>query len=115
MSFTNRPTDRRHQPDMPAVAQLDMPAAGEAPQQPRRRIAPKSPRQVLQPEAAPPPPPRSQKARHPLVVVSNFFLMIVVLVLLAGGGAFYFGIRSFNRSGAADGDDERAGRAGRGP
>ena len=38
-------------------------------QQPRRRISPKSPRQVLQPEAAPPPPPRSQKARHPLVVV----------------------------------------------
>ena len=66
-------------PDMPAVSPLDMPVGGDQPTQPRRRIAPKSPRQVLQPEAAPPPPPRSQKARHPLVVVLNFFLMVVVL------------------------------------
>jgi peptidoglycan lytic transglycosylase G len=105
MSYTNRPTDRRHQPpmpdlpDMPAVSPLDMPAIGEAQQQPRRRIAPKSPRQVLQPEAAPPPPPRSQKARHPLVVVSNFFLMIAVLILLAGGGLLYFAMQRFNGPG----------------
>ena len=69
-------------PDMPAVSPLDMPVGGDQPTQPaRRRIAPKSPRQVLQPEAAPPPPPRSPKARHPLVVVLNFFLMVVVLVV----------------------------------
>ncbi len=104
MSYTNRPTDRRNppatpeMPDMPAVSPLDMPATAEV-QQPRRRIAPKSPRQVLQPEAAPPPPPRSQKARHPLVVVSNFFLMIAVLIILAGGGLLYFGIQRFNGPG----------------
>ena len=104
MSYTNRPTDKRNPPampelpDMPAVSPLDMPATAEV-QQPRRRIAPKSPRQVLQPETAPPPPPRSQKARHPLVVVSNFFLMIAVLIILAGGGLLYFGIQKFNRPG----------------
>ncbi len=104
MSHSDRPTDRRHLPqaaelpNMPAVSPLDMPISGEA-QQPRRRIAPKSPRQVLQPEAAPPPPPRSQKARHPLVVVSNFFLMIAVLVVLAGGGLLYFSIKQFNGPG----------------
>ncbi len=105
MSYTNRPTDRKkpqpqtpEMPDMPAVSPLDLPATGEA-QQPRRRIAPKSPRQVLQPEAAPPPPPRSQKARHPLVVVSNFFLMVAVLIVLAGGGLLYFGMQKFNQPG----------------
>ncbi len=99
MSTTDRPSDRQQQPDMPAVSPLDMPAIEEREQQPRRRISPKSPRQVLQPEAAPPPPPRSQKARHPLVVVSNFFLMVAVLVVVVGGGALYFGMRSFNRPG----------------
>jgi UPF0755 protein len=100
MSYTDRPGDRRHQPDMPAVSPLDMPAiASEAPQVPRRRISPKSPRQVLQPEAAPPPPPRSQKARHPLVVVSNFFLMIAVLIVVAGGAALYLGMQRFTRPG----------------
>jgi len=103
MSYTHRPGERRHDPDMPAVAPLDMPGAGEAAaqqqQQQRRRIAPKSPRQALQPEAAPPPPPRSQRARHPLVVVSNFFVMAAVLILLAIGAAFYFGIQRFNGAG----------------
>jgi UPF0755 protein len=83
---------------MPAVSPLDMPAQGEV-QQSRRRIAPKSPRQALQPEAVPPPPPRSQEARHPLVVVLNFFLMIVVLTALAGGAVFYFGKRHFSSPG----------------
>jgi UPF0755 protein len=83
---------------MPAVSPLDMPAQGEA-QQARRRIAPKSPRQALQPEAVPPPPPRSQKARHPLVVVLNFFLMIVVLAVLASGAVFYFGKQHFSNPG----------------
>jgi UPF0755 protein len=82
---------------MPAVSPLDLPPPTDS--QPRRRIAPKSPRQVLQPEAAPPPPPRSQKARHPLVVVLNFFLMVVVLVVVATGGAFYFGHSHFLRPG----------------
>jgi peptidoglycan lytic transglycosylase G len=99
MSYTNRPSDRVDPPDMPAVSPLDMPVADEVQQQPRRRISPKSPRQVLQPEAAPPPPQRSQKVRHPLVIVSNFFVMAAVLILVAGGGALYFGIHSFNRPG----------------
>ena len=96
MSY-NSPRDKGL-PDMPAVSPLDVPI-GEAPQA-RRRIAPKSPRQTLQPEVAPPPPPpRSQKARHPLVVVMNFFLMIVVLVVLASGAAFYFGKVWFTQEG----------------
>lgn len=85
---------------MPATAPLDVPASVVSePVQPRRRINPKSPRQALQPEAAPPPPPRSQKARHPLVVVLNFFLMIAVLTMLAGGAAFYFGKLRFTQPG----------------
>ncbi len=84
---------------MPAVAPLDMPLADEPQRTPRRRISPKSPRQVLQPEAAPPPPPRSQKARHPLVVVLNFFVMTALLVLLGVGGAFYYGSQQFNQPG----------------
>jgi len=98
MSYTNRSGDQR-QPDMPAVSPLDMPVGADQPKQPRRRIAPKSPRQVLQPETAPPPPPRSQKARHPLVVVMNFFIMVVVLVVLASGAAFYFGSKRFSEPG----------------
>lgn len=98
MSYTNRSGDQRR-PDMPAVSPLDMPGGADQPKQPRRRISPKSPRQVLQPETAPPPPPRSQKARHPLVVVLNFFLMVVVLVALAGGAAFYFGSKRFSEPG----------------
>src|SRR4029078_11849078 len=92
MSYTNRPGDRGQpsMPDMPAVSPLDMPVGGDQSAQPRRPSASKSPRQVLQPEAAPPPPPRSQKARHPLVVVLNFFLMIVVLIGGGGGGARVF-------------------------
>jgi UPF0755 protein len=99
MNYTNRSGDQR-QPDMPAVAPLDLSVGAEQQRQPRRRIAPKSPRQVLQPETAPPPPPRSQKARHPLVVVLNFFVMVVVLIALAGGAAFYFGSKRFSEPGS---------------
>ena len=93
--------DREPPPDMPAVSPLDMPHVEDEDeqQQPRRRISPKSPRQVLQPEAAPPPPPRSQKARHPLVVVMNFFLMLAVLVVVGAGVAFYYGTRHYNQDG----------------
>ena len=96
----NRPGDL-DPPDMPAVAPLDMPEFDEElePQQPRRRIAPKSPRQVLQPEAAPPPPPRSQKARHPLVVVSNFFVMVALLALVGAGVALYYGSQQISEPG----------------
>ena len=111
MSYTNRSGDQR-QPDMPAVSPLDMPVGADQQKQPRRRIAPKSPRQVLQPETAPPPPPRSQKARHPLVVVLNFFLMVVVLVVLAGGAAFYFGSKRFSEPGPLGPGDQRSGSAG---
>ena len=98
MSYTNRSGDQR-QPDMPAVSPLDVSVGPEQQRQPRRRIAPKSPRQVLQPETAPPPPPRSQKARHPLVVVLNFFVMVVVLIVLAAGASFYFGSKRFSAPG----------------
>jgi UPF0755 protein len=100
MRERNRPGDI-DPPDMPAVAPLDMPLDEEPLQQQasRRRVSPKSPRQVLQPEAAPPQPPRSQKARHPLVVVTNFFVMAAVLIVLGAGGAFYFGRKEFNEPG----------------
>jgi UPF0755 protein len=100
MSYTNVPKDQAHA-DMPAVAPLDVATRSEGAQQQqtRRRIAPKSPRQALQPEAAPPPPPRSQKARHPVVVVLNFFLMVAVLAVLSTGAAFYFGKVWFTRPG----------------
>jgi UPF0755 protein len=99
MNYSNSPRDN-DLPDMPAVSPLDLPAHVEPqPQQARRRITPKSPRQALQPETVPPPPPRSQKARHPLVVVLNFFLMIVVLGVLTAGGVFYFGKREFSNPG----------------
>lgn len=98
MSTTERAGDRRHA-DMPAVSPLDVTIGADQQKQVRRRISPKSPRQVLQPEAAPPPPPRSQKARHPLVVVTNFFVMVMVLIVLAIGAAAYFGMKRFTEPG----------------
>ena len=101
MNYTNRSGERGHPYCMGHAGSVAArcPIGGDQPAQPRRRIAPKSPRQVLQPEAAPPPPPRSQKARHPLVVVLNFFLMVVVLVVGAGGAAFYLASQRFTRPG----------------
>ena len=65
------------------------------PDEPRRRINPRSPRQAIQPQTALPPPQRSRKAKHPLVVVLNFFLMTAVLAVLAAGSAVYFGKARF--------------------
>ena len=67
--FPERPGARRHAGRVAArhagIRRGAAPAAAAPAHQP------KSPRQALQPEAAPPPPPRSQKARHPLVVVAE--------------------------------------------
>lgn len=73
-------------------------AAGETAEG-RRRIAPRSPKQAIQPETPPPPPPRSRGAKHPLVVVLNFFIMIAVLSVLAVGATLYFGQARFTAAG----------------
>jgi UPF0755 protein len=65
----------------------------------RRRIAPKSPKQAIQPDTPPPPPARSRGAKHPLVVVLNFFMMFTVLAVLAVGAAVYFGKARFTAVG----------------
>ncbi len=65
----------------------------------RRRISLRSPRQAIEPEAAPPPPVRSRQARHPLVVVLNFFMMASVLAVLVLGAGLYFGSKRFNAAG----------------
>jgi UPF0755 protein len=93
------PPGPRAQPQMPAVSLPEVAAVPEDAIAPRRRINPRSPRQALQPEAAPPPPPRSQKARHPVVIVLNFFLMLVVLLVLGGGALFWWGAQQFEQPG----------------
>lgn len=97
----NSPESPGHRapPQMPAVALPDVPNLPDDAIVPRRRINPRSPRQALQPEAAPPPPPRSQKARHPVVIVLNFFLMLAVLLVLGGGALFYWGTVQFKEAG----------------
>ncbi|MGQ7793963.1 endolytic transglycosylase MltG [Faunimonas sp. B44] len=70
-------------------------AATVAPEPPRRRISPKSPRQAIQPEKAPPMPPRSKRVRHPLVVALNFFIMVAVIGMVAVGAGLYFGKSRF--------------------
>lgn len=74
-------------------------AAGEGSALGRRRLAPKSPKQAIQPETPAPPPPRSRRARHPLVVTLNFFMMVTVLTVLAIGAGFYFGKARFTAPG----------------
>ncbi len=64
-----------------------------------RRISPRSPRQAIEPEAAPPPPTRSHQARHPLVIVLNFFMMASVLTVFVMGTGLYFGSKRFNAEG----------------
>jgi UPF0755 protein len=74
--------------------------AGDDGQSPGRlRLAPKSPKQAIQPETPAPPPPRSRRAKHPLVVALNFVMMVTVLTVLAVGGGLYFGKARFTAPG----------------
>src|SRR5260370_2777385 len=61
------------------------------------RLAPKSPREALQPEPVPPPPLRSRAVRHPVVVFLNFVLTVVIVVVVAGGAGLFLGKMQFER------------------
>lgn len=80
-------------PDDGAEASGDNLSAG------RPRLAPRSPKQAIQPETPAPPPPRSRRAKHPLVVTLNFLMMVVVLTVLVVGAGLYFGKSRFTAPG----------------
>ncbi len=63
------------------------------------RRAPKSAREILQPDEVPPPPLRSRSARHPIIVSLNFLLTVVVLVVLAVGGLGLYTKVQFDQAG----------------
>jgi UPF0755 protein len=65
---------------------------------PHRR-APKSAREILQPDEVPPPPLRSRAARHPLVVILNFALTVVVIAVVVVGGIALFTKVQFDQAG----------------
>jgi UPF0755 protein len=66
------------------------------------RAAPKSPSEMLQPEAVPPPPQRSRAVRHPLVVFLNFVLTIVIVAVIAGGAGLFIGRMQFDKPSGLD-------------
>ncbi len=66
------------------------------------RAAPKSPSEMLQPEAVPPPPLRSRAVRHPLVVFLNFVLTIVIVAVIAGGAGLIIGRIQFDKPSGLD-------------
>src|SRR5690349_19038383 len=72
--------------------------APESPE-PRRRFAPKSAREMIQPGEVPPPPSRSAAARHPLVVSLNFFITIAVVAVVLIGGIALFAKVQFDADG----------------
>ena len=56
-----------------------------------RRVAPRSPKEAIEPMPAPPPPPRLKMRHRPFVTYgSNFFTILLVLIAMAGAGAFVF-------------------------
>ncbi len=63
------------------------------------RLAPKSPREAIQPERVPEPPPRSRHARNPVVVFLNFMLTFAVLCAMGIGGLLYWGKVTFDSAG----------------
>ncbi len=65
---------------------------------PQRR-APKSARELLQPDEVPPPPLRSRSARHPIIVSLNFLLTVVILAVVVVGGVGLFTKVQFDQAG----------------
>jgi UPF0755 protein len=59
-------------------------------------VAPRSPREALQPESVPPPPPRSLAVRHPAVVFMNFVLTAVIVTVIALGIGLFTVRSQFN-------------------
>jgi UPF0755 protein len=60
-----------------------------------RRITPRSPREVLEPDKVEMPTRRSSRARHPLVIVGNAIISIFLVVALAAGYGLYVGKQRF--------------------
>jgi UPF0755 protein len=60
-----------------------------------KRIAPRSPREVLEPDKVEVPTRRSSRARHPLVIVGNAIISIFLIVAVAAGYVLYVGKQRF--------------------
>lgn len=73
--------------------------AGGRPRDPRRPMAPKSAREMLQPDEVPPPPRRSRAARHPAVVTLNFGITIAVILVVIVGAVGLFAKVQFDQAG----------------
>ncbi|MET0606787.1 MAG: endolytic transglycosylase MltG [Beijerinckiaceae bacterium] len=69
-----------------------------------RRFLPRSPTEVIEPQAAPPPPPRMKFRHRPFVTWgSNFFTVLLVLIAIAGAGAFFV-VRELSKPGPLETD-----------
>ncbi len=62
-------------------------------------VSPRSPREMIQPEAVPAPPPPSRLARHPVVVFVNGIFTFIVLIVIVGLGVLYWGHQRFSAEG----------------
>jgi UPF0755 protein len=60
-----------------------------------KRITPRSPREVLEPDKVEVPTRRSSRARHPLVIVGNAIISIFLVVAVAAGYVLYVGKQRF--------------------
>jgi UPF0755 protein len=60
-----------------------------------KRITPRSPREVLEPDKVEVPTRRSKRARHPLVIVGNAIISIFLIVAVAAGYVAYVGKQRF--------------------
>jgi UPF0755 protein len=79
--------------DTPDDKPIESKAPDEAASRPRGlagRLVPRSPKEAIQPVAAPPPPPVTAERRHRPVInfISGFLSLVMVLALLAGGALF---------------------------
>jgi peptidoglycan lytic transglycosylase G len=63
------------------------------------RVAPRSPREALQPELAPPPPSASRRARNRFVVALSGIFTFLLLVVIAAGAILFVGKYQFESAG----------------
>ncbi len=67
-------------------------------------LAPKSPREAIQPEPAAPPPPSSRHAKKQWVVLGHAILTLIMVLLVVAGGAVWFARKSFTQPGPLPAD-----------
>jgi UPF0755 protein len=67
-------------------------------------LAPKSPREAIQPEPAAPPPPSSRHAKRQWVVIGHSVLTLLMVLLVVTGGTLWLARKSFTQPGPLGSD-----------